>query len=85
MGQKRGNWSPLFWASPLQMPRVGALQPKGGEDMSKALLAAMAVVIGLSVGAVSFVQADEKAPGSPAAEKKADKAEKKAEKKMEKK
>ncbi|WP_447978808.1 hypothetical protein [Candidatus Nitrospira bockiana] len=52
--------------------------------MSKTLMAVMALVLGLTFGSATFVQADEKAP-APATEKKADKAEKKTEKKPEKK
>ena len=53
--------------------------------MMKTMFAMLALVVGLTFGAVTFVQADEMKP-APAAEKKADKkAEKKDEKKAEKK
>lgn len=50
----------------------------------KALVAMMALVVGLTFVGVTLVQADEKAaPAAPAAGKKDEKAEKKAEKKPE--
>jgi ribosomal protein L12E/L44/L45/RPP1/RPP2 len=53
--------------------------------MMKAMFAMLALVLGLTFGAATFVQADEK-KAAPAAEKKEEKkAEKKAEKKEEKK
>ena len=55
---------------------------KGGDSiMMKAMFAMLALVLGLTFGATTFVQADEK-KAAPAAEKKEEKkAEKKAEKK----
>jgi len=58
---------------------VSEIKLKGGENqMSKMLVAMLALVIGLSFGAVTFVQADEKAAPAPAAPAAAP-AEKKAE------
>jgi hypothetical protein len=59
---------------------------KGGDSiMMKAMFAMLALVLGLTFGATTFVQADEK-KAAPAAEKKEEKkAEKKEEKKAEKK
>ena len=55
---------------------------KGGDSiMMKAMFAMLALVLGVTFGATTFVQADEK-KAAPAAEKKEEKkAEKKAEKK----
>ena len=43
--------------------------PKGGDENMKALLSLIALVVGLTFGSVTFVQADEKAaaPAAPAA------------------
>lgn len=55
---------------------------KGGDSiMKKAMFAVLALVLGLTFGATTFVQADEMKKEAPAAEKKAEKDEKKAEKK----
>ena len=53
---------------------------KGGDSiMMKAMFAMLALVLGLTFGAATFVQADEK-KDAPAAEKKAEKKEKKEKK-----
>lgn len=59
----------------------GEISMKGGESM-KTFVAMMALIVGLSFGAATFVQADEKAmPATPPAAGKKD--EKKADKKPE--
>jgi hypothetical protein len=61
---------------------MNTMYRKGGDSiMMKAMFAMLALVLGLTFGATTFVQADEK-KAAPAAEKKE---EKKAEKKEEKK